>query len=560
MRAKYTHRTNFVYTPGLISLLQRAVSPGTGMKFVNGYPTVSTHKSVGRGECLLARHSFIQMSKLTNLKGRISYISSHARQENLYAVYETTERKFWNELAKCNQEEFKKSGTEGSCIEARELIIALPESFVEYEPDMLLKLFVEHFKREYGVECVGALHHNKRKTNYHIHLIFSERRLLEKPIEKIASRNMFYDETGRHVRTKKEILDDVGQIRKGCKIVPKGTVYERKIFTIKNSKFKNEAFLNEVKCSFTELMNIYVKDKKEKLLVFDRSGPYLAMKKIGKNNPKAELIESDNGVRQSWNQTVDRALLGGIVEEKIMSIKQTEIADKVRSSLRERGSQPQIFIAIVQLAIVALQILISQILKQIHKEGDDTKRLLSASIPSEQLKNRQHIDDSRDNEMERPLPAPPIKSPLAEQYPKLDVIYRKLNKQNYAIYIKEQELAEVKRNLADVKGLFKGKQRKKLQDNVNELISLVDSMKQQLSEVVQGYGYRNVKEFLAKYMAVQAEYESYQKEVRAWKNNVECREKPESILAEMERNKQKIKERNSKSKRTHSRSRDRDAR
>lgn len=83
----------------------------------------------------IVRNSFIQMSKLTNLKGRINYISSHARQENLYAVYETTDRKFWTELAKCNQEEFKKSGTEGKCIEARELIIALPESFVDYEPD-----------------------------------------------------------------------------------------------------------------------------------------------------------------------------------------------------------------------------------------------------------------------------------------------------------------------------------------------------------------------------------------------------------------------------------------
>ena len=28
------------------------------------------------------------------------------------------------------------------------------------------------------MECVSALHHNKRKTNYHIHLIFSERKLL----------------------------------------------------------------------------------------------------------------------------------------------------------------------------------------------------------------------------------------------------------------------------------------------------------------------------------------------------------------------------------------------
>ena len=137
------------------------------------------------------------MTKLPDVSGRIYYISSHARQENLYAVYETKERKFWSELAKCNQEEFTKSGTDGKCIEAREFIIALPENFVDYQPDMILKLFTEHFRQNYGVECIAALHHNKRKTNYHIHLIFSERKLLEQPIEKIASRNMFYDEAGK---------------------------------------------------------------------------------------------------------------------------------------------------------------------------------------------------------------------------------------------------------------------------------------------------------------------------------------------------------------------------
>ena len=96
----------------------------------------------------IGRNSFIQMTKLSNVKGRITYISSHAKQENLYAVYETTERKFWRELAKCNQEEFAKSGTEGKCIEARELIIALPESFTEYQPDRLLQLFTNHFKQK----------------------------------------------------------------------------------------------------------------------------------------------------------------------------------------------------------------------------------------------------------------------------------------------------------------------------------------------------------------------------------------------------------------------------
>lgn len=134
----------------------------------------------------IGRNSFIQMTKLSNVKGRITYISSHAKQENLYAVYETTERKFWRELAKCNQEEFAKSGTEGKCIEARELIIALPESFTEYQPDRLLQLFTNHFKQNYGAECIAALHHNKRKTNYHIHLIFAERKLLDEQTERSA--------------------------------------------------------------------------------------------------------------------------------------------------------------------------------------------------------------------------------------------------------------------------------------------------------------------------------------------------------------------------------------
>lgn len=78
----------------------------------------------------MARHSFIQMSKLSNVKGRISYISDPKRQEYLYATFSTREdMTFWNDLAKECQEEFKRFGTEGKCIEARELIIALPEEY-----------------------------------------------------------------------------------------------------------------------------------------------------------------------------------------------------------------------------------------------------------------------------------------------------------------------------------------------------------------------------------------------------------------------------------------------
>lgn len=140
----------------------------------------------------MARHSFIQMSKLSNVKGRISYITSHAKQENLYATYRTADNEFWSNLARESQQEFKRSGTEGKCIEARELIIALPEVYTRYEPQEVLEDFTEEFRKRYGVECVSALHHNKRKTNYHIHLIFSERKLLPEPDIKRATRSVFY--------------------------------------------------------------------------------------------------------------------------------------------------------------------------------------------------------------------------------------------------------------------------------------------------------------------------------------------------------------------------------
>lgn len=134
----------------------------------------------------MARHSFIQMSKLSNVKGRISYITSHAKQENLYAIYRTVDSTFWGNLARECQREFKRSGADGKCIEARELIVALPEVYTTYEPQQVLEDFTEEFRRRYCVECVSALHHNRRKTNYHIHLIFSERRLLAEPDIKTA--------------------------------------------------------------------------------------------------------------------------------------------------------------------------------------------------------------------------------------------------------------------------------------------------------------------------------------------------------------------------------------
>lgn len=308
----------------------------------------------------MARHSFIQMSKLPNVKGRISYITSHARQENLYATYRTADNAFWNNLARESRQEFQRSGAEGKCIEARELIIALPEVYTQYEPQQVLEDFTDEFRRRYGVECVSALHHNKRKTNYHIHLIFSERKLLPEPDVKIATRSVFFDETGKRVRTKKEITGEDGQIRKGCAVIKKGEVYESHLFTVKDDRFKSESFLREVKEVYTELINRHISDPEQQLKVFDKNSVYLPTKKIGKNNPKAEEIAADNATRQEWNRTADMALVSGIEEAKILEIKQTEIHDKVSSSIRKSGWLPNLFRRIVNKAKDILQNLIRE--------------------------------------------------------------------------------------------------------------------------------------------------------------------------------------------------------
>lgn len=272
----------------------------------------------------MERHVYISMNKLSNVRGRITYITSTAKQENLYAVYSTCERPFWSKLMKENQTEFKKSGTSGKCIEARELIIALPENHVKYDPQELLKEYVDFFKNRYGVECIAALHHNKAKTNYHIHMIFSERKMLDEPERKIASRNLFYDESGHRCRTKKEILNDTGDIRAGCKTIKKGEVYEERFFDKKIKQFKDKDFLKEIKVAYAELINERINDENEKLKVFNKDGIYLPMKKIGKNNPNEKNIKANNRMVLEWNDIASQ-VAERMPAENIREIKKEEI-------------------------------------------------------------------------------------------------------------------------------------------------------------------------------------------------------------------------------------------
>lgn len=337
------------------------------------------------------------------------------------------------------------------------------------------------------MECVSALHHNKRKTNYHIHLIFSERKLLPEPDIKIATRSVFYDETGKRVHTKKEITGEDGQIRKGCIVIKKGEIYESHLFTVKDDKFKSEPFLREVKEIYTDLINLHISNPEQQLKVFDKNSVYLPTKKIGKNNPKAAEIETDNAARQEWNRTADMALISGISEAKILEVKQTEIHDKASQSIKSKGWLPNLFRGIVTKAKDFLQNLIQE-----------------KDMP----------------------PKPTLDINMAEFRTMQKLMIKAQDKAKEIRHLQDTVLPKLKQQLADTKGIFKGKEHKALTEQIQRTEKEIAEKLDKLPDVLKEDGYPDVQAFMATYRKAEAVVEQYNRDLAAWEREVRENRRP----------------------------------
>ncbi len=350
------------------------------------------------------------------------------------------------------------------------------------------------------------------------------------------------------LRTKKEIQGENVQIRAGCKVILKGEVYERMLFTIKDTRFKSEGFLDEVKRLYTDLINLYVKDEKEQLKVFDRNGVYLPMKKIGKNNPKAEQIIADNQMRTKWNLTVDSALVSGLSEKQIMSVKQIQISQKSSHSIRQNGNQPELFSQLLEMAIRILEIFIREILSMISmkedkdlKVGVNTTATVITAEPVQEVHGEKVEVTDPEQKIEKAVPEYPKQTELASKYVRLVDVYEQLLKQSTAIDQKKQDIEGLEKELAGTKGIFKSKQRKMLQVQIDQAGIQLANMEQRLPAIVKQYHYESVKEFMVEFMASKGEYEAYQKAVQMYENDIDIKPERESIKARMERHEQEIK-------------------
>lgn len=193
---------------------------------------------------------FARQTALSNVRGRIDYISNPKRQENLLAFRDVADDTYWKQLAlECNMSsKYIDLKREKQTVQGRELIIQLSNSLLQrLTPEEIAKELSESFEKRYNRPCAVAIHFNKKKTNLHAHLVYSERERLPEPNEKIATRALFFDEFGTRQYKKSAILDENGQLRDGCRIVKKGEVYERRLFGPVDHKFSEKEWLREAK-------------------------------------------------------------------------------------------------------------------------------------------------------------------------------------------------------------------------------------------------------------------------------------------------------------------------
>lgn len=463
-----------------------------------------------KGENVIRRnHSFVMESKLHDVKGRVFYISSPKRQENLHAVFSNVEDSYWELLAEQNQRDFTKSGTDGTCIEARELIIMLPPSFIDFDHELLLKYFTSKFLEKYDVGCCAALHHNKAKTNLHIHFIFSEREIREEVERKVAGRNMFYNESGKHVRTKKEILDESGNLRPGCKIIKKGDVYETNYFQPKKAEFKSNAFLENMKHVMTDAINEIVTDENEKLQVFQKDGLYLATKKIGKNNPKEAEIRTDNYLRQEWNRNVDRALLTGASETEVMIAKKKKIDEPVADSIRKNGKNLKLFTRILQEAIGYLRGFVEYVRETQYCEKDPDGNPL-------------FDHDMKIDVTPEPLPGKcrgerPSSEMQEAEILRLQQILNKMKKQEQKIYAIEKSVVKLEKELEGVKRKwFYRKEQKELEGKIETKKVQLKKAKATLDLLPTQHGYKNALEVTKAIKTAKSELQEVRKKQKVW--------------------------------------------
>lgn len=301
---------------------------------------------------------YARQTALTDVRGRLDYISNPDRQENLLAVCDTAPDGYWDNLARESQEAFRRHGETARmklnpetgrmelkplhAVEGREIVLKLSNALRKRMTDeQIVRVAAEELSRILDRPVCVALHYNKSQSNLHLHIIYSERELLKEPQVKIAPRALFFDENGKRRYRKTDILDDQGRVRVGCKIIPKGEVYETKCFARADPKYADRRWLEQIKAEqLVPLLNGRLRGDKTIWKYDPATGElpqqHISKKLVASNPQKAEEIRRYNQNVMRFNDMVR----DGIIDlEDALTIQESMRHKKEKNAILERFIQ-----------------------------------------------------------------------------------------------------------------------------------------------------------------------------------------------------------------------------
>ena len=149
-------------------------------------------------------------------------------------------------------------------------------------------------------------------------------------------------------------------------------------------------------------------------------------------------------------------------------------------------------------------------------------------------------------------PKPKLKIDI-EEFRQMQTAKEKLDKQISLIrHTENVELPKLEENLQDIKGLFKGKEKKAAQGKIDQCKKRLSGQKDQLKKIVRESGYVTVKSFMENYNRAYGIVAEYQRELRQWEQQTgngkkdmkqEAVRQKESVRAKLKKNVQLVKER-----------------
>lgn len=228
-------------------------------------------------------YKFVRCTKLHSSSGRAKYITNPKVQEEVVLKSEPVD---WNPYHNYEMTH-QKTSTKNN--DGRELIVALPNEWYNLQEPELKEKAETIVKMAIGktTDVQWAIHWNHARTNFHIHIIFSERTRIPENERKVWDRDVYLTADGKVARRKADRARD----KDGNVLPPIHCKGEKQgEFTAKNGVYTQKKWLNQTK---EQLVALY----REWGITIDEQG-VLHQYHEGKGNEAPAIKEKNRAIKE----------------------------------------------------------------------------------------------------------------------------------------------------------------------------------------------------------------------------------------------------------------------